>query len=79
MSKTLDLGSGPEPRNPYGLKEVFGIDIRLSESSNVVAADLNVEKIPFPDNYFEVVTDLITLSMFQDFYTHQKEDFRLSI
>jgi SAM-dependent methyltransferase len=56
MTKSLDLGCGPNPQNPFNADEVFGIDIRSSENSNIVAADLNIEKIPFPDNFFEYIT-----------------------
>ena len=42
MSKTLDLGSGPNPKNPFNADEVFGVDLgsRPDIKSNIVAADL---------------------------------------
>lgn len=58
--KSLDLGSGPFPKNPYKAPELFGVDIR-SLNKNVKQANLFLEPIPYPDNYFNYVTafDLI--------------------
>ncbi|CAN7738999.1 class I SAM-dependent methyltransferase [Pseudorhodoferax sp. LjRoot39] len=55
MTKTLDLGCGPEPKNPFNADEVFGVDVR-DLGSNIRAADLVVEPIPFESNAFEYVT-----------------------
>ena len=55
--KSLDLGCGPNPQNPFGAEELFGVDIAFaSKKNNVIIADLVLEKIPFPDNYFDFVT-----------------------
>jgi len=56
MTKSLDLGCGPNPQNPFNADEVFGIDIRMSQNSNIFVADLNIEKIPFPNNFFDYIT-----------------------
>jgi SAM-dependent methyltransferase len=56
VTKSLDLGSGPLPRNPYGADEVFGIDLRANLGSSIVQADLAVEPIPFEAAYFDAVT-----------------------
>jgi len=56
LSQSLDLGCGPNPKNPYHADLVYGIDIRSTDNSNIVAADLCVEPIPFEDNYFDYVT-----------------------
>ena len=53
MTKTLDLGSGPNPNNPYNADEVFGVDIRSDLGDNIVAADLAVGGIPFENDSFE--------------------------
>ena len=55
-SKTLDLGCGVNPRNPFGADELYGIDIRPNENENIRVADLAIEPIPFPDEYFDFVT-----------------------
>jgi SAM-dependent methyltransferase len=56
MTKTLDLGCGPFPKNPFNADEVYGIDIRASENSQIAVADLNVEAIPHEDCSFDTVT-----------------------
>lgn len=55
-TKTLDIGCGPNPKNPFQATEVYGIDIRESDNPNIIAADLNVENIPFDDEFFEYLT-----------------------
>lgn len=55
-TKSLDLGCGPKPKNPYNATEVYGIDVRDDADAQVVRADLVVEPIPFPDNSFDFVT-----------------------
>jgi len=56
MSKTLDLGCGPQPKNPYSCLEVYGIDIRSYDNPNILVADLATEQIPHQNNTFDVVT-----------------------
>jgi SAM-dependent methyltransferase len=56
MTKTLDLGCGPNPNNPYNADEVFGVDIIDDLAGNIKAADLAIEPIPFPSDHFEFVT-----------------------
>jgi len=53
--KSLDLGSGPSPRNPFNAAQVFGIDLRAG-FANIISADLAFEKIPFDDQFFDYVT-----------------------
>ena len=55
MTITLDLGCGTTPGNPYGADEVIGIDLTSSDKS-ILAVDLAIEPIPFPDNHFDFVT-----------------------
>lgn len=56
--KSLDLGCGSTPRNPYNAEELYGIDIVDFSTDNfkVKTADLNIEPIPYEDNYFDYVT-----------------------
>jgi SAM-dependent methyltransferase len=56
MTKTLDLGCGTSPKNPFNANEVFGIDIRKGLAKNILTADLTIENIPFEDDSFEYVT-----------------------
>lgn len=56
MTKTLDLGCGAVPKNPFNADEVYGIDVRDDLELNIKRADLVVDPIPFPDEYFEYVT-----------------------
>ncbi len=55
-SLSLDLGSGPKPKNPFGAQTICGADLRSSEINNVVYADLAGGKLPFDDNFFDFVT-----------------------
>jgi hypothetical protein len=56
MTKTLDLGCGPSPRNPFHADELFGVDVRENLSGTIRSADLVKEPIPFADQYFDYVT-----------------------
>ena len=56
MTKTLDLGCGSRPKNPFNADELFGVDVRANLEGNIKSADLVVEPIPFPDGFFEYVT-----------------------
>ena len=55
-TKTLDLGCGLKPRNPFNADELFGIDIRPNENQDIKVADLAIEAIPFPDDHFDYVS-----------------------
>ena len=55
-SYTLDMGCGEFPKNPFGAKNVFGIDIRENEAKGIRYADLAVEPIPFEDEKFDYIT-----------------------
>ncbi len=55
----LDLGCGIEPHNPYLRGSLYGIDIRPYHGNNNiihVVANLALEPIPFPDNFFGSVS-----------------------
>lgn len=56
MSKTLDIGCGSNPRNLFNADEVYGIDVREDLEKNIICADLVVDPIPFPDDFFEFVS-----------------------
>lgn len=58
--KHLDLGCGKKPRNPYGYSELYGVDLYQDNNINpditIKIANLALEKIPYPDNYFDSVS-----------------------
>jgi predicted O-linked N-acetylglucosamine transferase (SPINDLY family)/ubiquinone/menaquinone biosynthesis C-methylase UbiE len=56
QTKSLDLGCGLEPKNPFNATEVFGIDVRKDTGINIFCADLAIEPIPFSDNTFDYVS-----------------------
>ena len=56
MTKSLDLGCGIHPKNPFNADELFGIDVREDMEANIRRADLVIEPIPFQDDFFEYVT-----------------------
>ncbi len=55
-TKTLDIGCGKNPRNPFSMDEVYGIDIREDIDAKISRADLAVEPIPFADEFFDGVS-----------------------
>ena len=58
MSKSLDLGCGRAPKNPFNADEVFGVDygMRPDLPANIRLADLVIEPIPFESDSFDFVT-----------------------
>jgi glycosyltransferase involved in cell wall biosynthesis len=56
MTKTLDLGCGDKPRNPFLADQLFGVDVRSNLAGNIRSADLTVEPIPFDDDSFDYLT-----------------------
>lgn len=56
MTKSLDLGCGPKPRNFFNAEQVFGIDIRDDVEAGIFKADLVIEPIPFANATFDFVT-----------------------
>lgn len=56
MKKTLDLGCGENPKNPFNATVIYGVDIREDLENNIRCADLAVDKIPYEDNIFDYVT-----------------------
>lgn len=56
MTKSLDLGCGPSPKNTFSADEIYGIDVREDLDNNIKRADLAIEPIPFESDYFDYVT-----------------------
>ena len=52
----LDIGSGPNPKNPFKADVLYGADLRGNEKNNVIFADITVGKLPFEDDTFDFVT-----------------------
>jgi len=55
-SRSLDLGCGAFPKNPFSAEHVIGIDIHSNNNSAVVSVDLASSPIPFEDSSFGYVT-----------------------
>lgn len=56
ISKSLDLGCGPTPRNPYNATEAYGVDINDVGFDFVKKADLAIEPIPFETSSMDFIT-----------------------
>ena len=55
-TRTLDLGSGITPQNPFNAQEVFGLDICDVELENVAKCDLALDDIPWENDSLDFVT-----------------------
>lgn len=55
-SKSLDLGCGSAPRNPFNASSLFGVDIRVGQESIAEKCVLGFEDLPYEDEYFDYVT-----------------------
>lgn len=55
-TKTLDLGCGVQPRNPFQAEFVHGVDIRGNAGHHVISADLFNQPIPYGNDSFDFVT-----------------------
>jgi|GEM_PF-356988 len=53
---SLDIGSGPDPKNPFDAGTVYGADLRENENNNVFYADLCLGLLPFENEIFDSVT-----------------------
>lgn len=60
MNRHLDLGCGPTPRNPYRRDALFGVDLappaQAAPGLTLVAANLALDPVPFPDAHFDSVS-----------------------
>lgn len=57
--KHLDLGCGSNPRNPYGVEELYGVDIHPSVTDfgpNFKQANLAVDALPYQNDLFDSVS-----------------------
>ena len=53
---SLDLGSGPRPRNPFRAETCWGIDLQTEIPGRVIQADLVANPIPVGDDSVDYVT-----------------------
>ena len=53
---SLDIGSGPVPKNPFGAKALHGVDFRENKEKKVLYADLSVGLLPFSDQSYDFAT-----------------------
>ncbi len=56
MTISLDLGSGTNPRNPFGADEVYGLDVFDQEQPRVYKQDLMSGKLLQADNSADYIT-----------------------
>lgn len=58
MTVSLDIGSGPVPKNPFGADHVYGADIAANHAGypdNVLYWDAILEPLPFKDSSMDYV------------------------
>ena len=55
-TKSLDIGCGLSPQNPFSASSIFGIDLFSDPEKNIYKSRLGFEDIPFEDCYFDYVT-----------------------
>ena len=54
---SLDLASGPSPRNPFGARIVFGLDVRSYDFNYLIKkCILSVDSIPYGNNFLDTFT-----------------------
>ncbi|TWA60578.1 methyltransferase family protein [Azospirillum baldaniorum] len=56
VTRSLDLGCGPNPKNPFSASELFGLDVEDHPAPHIRTADLAVDALPFEDGHFDYVT-----------------------
>ena len=59
LKKSLDLGCGLEPRNPFDADELYGVDVFLEQNQDdkfFKKCNFLLEPIPFDDSYFDYVS-----------------------
>lgn len=62
LLKSLDLGCGDNPRNPFHAQLLFGVDLMptADEALNILdsyhSVDLGVQPLPFPHDHFDYIT-----------------------
>lgn len=55
-AKSLDLGCGSNPKNPFHADKIYGVDIREDLSENIKCVDLSIQGLPFESNSFDYCT-----------------------
>jgi len=55
-TKTLDIGCGNNPRNPFNADEQYGLDVYDHKLPNFKYCDIILDGIPWEDNTFDYVT-----------------------
>jgi len=57
-TKTLDLGCGITPKNPFNASLLFGVDVDygVDKDKLIYPCDLGIDPLPFEDNFFDYVT-----------------------
>ena len=55
MKISIDLGSGPEPKNPFKAENVIGIDLQ-DFGPNVKKCEIGFEPLPFEDSSVDFCT-----------------------
>ncbi len=59
MTRSLDLGCGKAPRNPFNADEVFGVDLpgpHIQGNPRIRGADLTIQPIPWDDASLDFVS-----------------------
>lgn len=54
--RSLDLGCGERPRNPFNAEELYGLDIRADLGEKILCANLALENIPSNNNNYDFCT-----------------------
>jgi SAM-dependent methyltransferase len=52
MSIALDLGSGPNPKNPFNAEKLVGVDV-VPFGNEVLQCELGFQPLPFGDSVFD--------------------------
>lgn len=73
QSVSLDLGSGPEPKNPFNAGTVCGADLRENKNKGVVYADFSSGSLPFENESFDYITAYDVLEHIQRVATVEGE------
>ena len=62
LLKSLDLGCGDNPRNPFHAQVLCGVDIMptageaLKDLNSYHSVDLGIQPLPFPHDHFDYIT-----------------------
>ncbi|MDC0507999.1 class I SAM-dependent methyltransferase [Luminiphilus sp.] len=55
-SVAVDLGCGPNPRNPFGASKALGVDLYEDEKKGILNCKLGFQKLPFDDGSVDYLT-----------------------